>query len=209
MFGTAAPPPPDLNFDPFKQVAPRGGSDLKIPSMESIASSLTIPGVYKQQPQREPVQKQDDYTIPVVVEKEKPVSIITPPVPVSIPVPPPFAQMSINELEQNQSTLAKLIENKRYTEVFRSKVEKGFYIENPFSSMILVFLVDFPIPNQLIPFVLATKEILSSVLGNPSSVVEVRYASADEIQGILVEWFEEVQNQYINPLNLWVEWVRS
>jgi hypothetical protein len=208
MFGTAAPPPPDLNFDPFKQVAPRGGSDLKIPSMESIASSLTIPGVYKQQPQREPAQKQDDYTSPVVVEKEKPV-FLPPPVPVSIPAPPPFAQMSINELEQNQSTLAKLIENKRFTEVFRSKVEKGFYIENPFSSMIMVFLVDFPIPNQLIPFVLSSKETLSSVLGNSASIVDVKYATVEEIQEILVEWYEEAHSQYINPLNLWVEWLRS
>lgn len=191
---------PDLNFDPFSPTGtgvsiPNGAAPP--PSVDSIINSLSVPS-YLQGPSPvikpvtpiEPVQHQAP-AIPVVVSPDSIISSVK--------------QWDIETLEAVQRRLAELADNKKFRGVLTQKLQHQQGVVNPVTDQVLVFLTDDT--SASIPFVLELRQDLARLLQNPVEMITVRYAQPEELVAILSDWYEQIKQSYISPLQEWANWL--
>jgi hypothetical protein len=187
---------PDFQFDPFsaKNTLTFGGTQPSLPTLSEMVDALTPPtGALPTKPTEARVVIQQAATKPVKPEETK----------------TSFATMDIGALEETRLQLEKLIENKKYTKVYKDKVAQGLYLLDLVGDRVLVFLVDNPQPGLTIPFVLDTTEALGRVLQNPDMLINVQFASVDHLQQVLLSMYENVKSQCLDPIASWVEWLKA
>ena len=191
---------PDLNFDPFSPAGngisiPNGAAPP--PSVDSILGSLSVPS-YLQGPN--PVIKP--------VTPVEPISVQAPYV--QAPVSPDTIMSSVKQwdietLETVQQRLAELADNKKFRGVLTQKLQQQQGVVNPVTNQVLVFLAEQP--SASIPYVLEFRQDLLRLLQNPVDMITVRYAQPAELVSIMTDWYEQIKQSYIAPLQEWATWL--